>query len=197
MKWEHPIKELKDHTWDSIILACEPSLILHEIKKQWYQKYSLEEPLGTTKLIKIISSLCDDNSDDSISADPDIVYNFDCNKPEYYIKYSQEDDNISVISDSDTECNNKYNGNQYADSDTECDNEYYKYDDNQYNFDNSSEYNNNNESTADEFNFHSNWKKYSSQNNSDIGLNDCDSDGGEYKTIDTDDVTAMYSVDAQ
>ena len=80
--------------WSRILLACEQSLI-HEIERQWYQKYSLEENKCTTKLMKIISSLCnDDNNDDfnNVSANFDNEYNSDCIRSEYHIKFGQENE---------------------------------------------------------------------------------------------------------
>eukprot|EP00751_Fragilariopsis_kerguelensis_P034261 CAMPEP_0170959716 /NCGR_PEP_ID=MMETSP0735-20130129/36632_1 /TAXON_ID=186038 /ORGANISM="Fragilariopsis kerguelensis, Strain L26-C5" /LENGTH=67 /DNA_ID=CAMNT_0011374215 /DNA_START=137 /DNA_END=337 /DNA_ORIENTATION=+ len=62
-KWDNPTKELKEHTWSSIteaLQAGDPSL-MKEVTKQWQQT----DPSDWTEinLMKIISSLCDDNDD--------------------------------------------------------------------------------------------------------------------------------------
>ena len=132
-----------------------------EIEKLWYQKYGFEEPLCPTKLIKIISSLRNDNNDDiSIKFeyieygqdDPNDISVISDSNTEYadisndisikfeYIKYGQDNPNdISMISDYDTECDDI---SVISDSDTKWDDEY---NDNQYDFDKSSEYNEDND----------------------------------------------------
>ena len=86
-KWENPTKELKEHEkhdFYTILSTCEQPL-MDEIGKQQYQVYSqkgAKVDLCPIKLMKIISYLCDDNDNNN------------------------EEDDVKVISDSDTECDN-------------------------------------------------------------------------------------------
>ena len=118
-KWENPTKELKEqekHGFYTILNTCERPLI-DEIGKQWYQTYSRKVDPCPIKLMLIISYLCNDNDEEddvNVISDSDTEHDSDNNSVNNNTSYHNDDTSNSDNIDHESEKN--------SDSDKECNN---------------------------------------------------------------------------